>query len=367
MPRITKLILLMFLSMSGSLLNAHTNSNSYITIYDQSALEDTYSSGQWRINVQDLEYLYGIDLDRNGEITWGEFKASMTYTLPKLATQLSLVSADGECAINFNDPKIQHTGIDTWAILDFSSQCPDNAPLSEIYYQFLFSEDTNHRGILAWNGQVQVASPENRKVTSPQTSTHFVTLAPQFFIEGIWHIWIGWDHLLFLFVLIMAIYFSKKQTSTSPLNRTIQLITAFTIAHSITLIAATLGWVNISIHLIELYIAVSVILAGLLLFFPISILPEWSIAFIFGLIHGFGFANVLQQLELPSQHFFTALLTFNLGIEAGQILILIALLPLLKFAASKAQLHQYAISTTAVISISIGSYWAWERASIFLN
>ncbi|MEO7853054.1 MAG: HupE/UreJ family protein [Rubrivivax sp.] len=142
-----------------------------------------------------------------------------------------------------------------------------------------------------------------------------------FFPLGIQHILEGWDHLLFLLVLVLP---------GGSLGNLVRIITAFTIAHSLTLAAAALEWISVPAAPVEALIALSiawVAAENLLRARPMS--RRWAVAFAFGLIHGLGFSNVLREIGLPRDALLASLLWFNLGIELGQLLVVLLLVPVL--------------------------------------
>jgi len=142
-----------------------------------------------------------------------------------------------------------------------------------------------------------------------------------FFILGVEHILTGYDHLLFLLALVLR---------GGNIWSLLKIITAFTVAHSITLALAALNIVVLPERLVEATIALSIAyVAAENLFMRHTVSHRWAVAFIFGLMHGFGFSNVLRELGLPKQGLVWALLNFNLGVEAGQAIAVIVAVPLL--------------------------------------
>ena len=155
------------------------------------------------------------------------------------------------------------------------------------------------------------------KLASPAASN----TVKSFFLLGVEHIASGYDHLLFLLALILC-GGSRVQL--------LKIITAFTLAHSITLGAAALGWVILPSALVEAVIALSIAYVAFENLFPrFAISRRWTISFLFGLVHGFGFSSVLQEIGLPRDGLLLALLNFNLGVEAGQLVAVAITLPLL--------------------------------------
>ena len=185
-------------------------------------------------------------------------------------------------------------------------------------------------------------------------------LALRYLELGIEHILLGFDHLLFVVGLMLLL---GKAGSTA---RYLKTITAFTLAHSVTLAAASLGLIRIPVAPIEILIALSIILlARGALFaqraqFSLSYHYPWVVAFIFGLIHGLGFASALGNLGLNPDDIPVALLFFNLGVEGGQLLIILVCLTL---APALFPEHTALVATTALTYLlgGIASYWFIER------
>jgi hypothetical protein len=142
----------------------------------------------------------------------------------------------------------------------------------------------------------------------------------------------------------------------------VKVVTAFTLAHSITLSLAALGVVSLPSRWVESAIALSVVLAALNNIRPLVYQKRWVIAFCFGLIHGFGFASVLADLGLPQESLLIALVAFNLGVEVGQLAIVSAFLPI-AFALRATALYQRVIVVFGSAAIALVALaWLVERA-----
>lgn len=184
-------------------------------------------------------------------------------------------------------------------------------------------------------------------------------VAHTYFVIGVEHILFGYDHLLFVVSLVLLL----------TGFRTIAIaVTAFTVAHSITLIGTTLGFLGLPQRPVEAIIALSIV------FLAVEIVKKkegearlserlpWVVAFLFGLLHGFGFAGALKEIGLPESDVPTALLTFNLGVEAGQLIIVAATLGLL-WAVRRLQPNwtRPAIRVSSYAIGAIASMWLLER------
>jgi hypothetical protein len=145
-----------------------------------------------------------------------------------------------------------------------------------------------------------------------------VEIARAYGVLGFEHILSGYDHLLFVLTLLFLVGFGRRLLWT---------LTAFTLAHSLTLGLSTLGWIALRGAPVEATIALSILLvAGEALRQRDTVTRRWPalVALLFGLVHGLGFAGALQEIGFPEQHLAVALLTFNLGVEAGQLMTVLA-------------------------------------------
>jgi HupE / UreJ protein len=156
-----------------------------------------------------------------------------------------------------------------------------------------------------------------------------------FLVEGIWHIWSGFDHILFLIVLLLpsVLYREGREWRAQCEFRpafwnVLKIITAFTLAHSITLSLAVYGFVSLPSRFVESAIAASIVVGALNNVYPLVLNRLWLVAFCFGLLHGFGFASVLTDLGLPRDALLLALVGFNVGVEVGQLAIVSAVVPM---------------------------------------
>jgi hydrogenase/urease accessory protein HupE len=173
-----------------------------------------------------------------------------------------------------------------------------------------------------------------------------------FFRLGLEHILSGWDHLLFLAALLLR---------GGNLLTMLKIITAFTLAHSLTLALATLGLVVVPGRIVEPAIAASIVWVALENFRAREAPSHrWVVSFVFGLIHGFGFASALQELSLPPGRLAWALLGFNLGVEAGQAAVLVAVSPLLLWL-SRASWGPVAVRVASGLIAAAGSVWFVQR------
>ena len=175
--------------------------------------------------------------------------------------------------------------------------------------------------------------------------------AVQFTKLGIEHIFIGYDHIMFLLALIII---------GGRLLSTVKIVSSFTVAHSITLVLATLEVVQLPGRWIEVGIAFSIAYVALENFWLKRADLRWVVTFVFGLVHGFGFANVLRELGLPAKGLVVSLVTFNIGVEIGQICIVAILFPLILWVSTR-HYQRAVVSIVSAVIFLFGIGWLVER------
>jgi hypothetical protein len=348
---------------------AHKPSDSYLSI----TVDGAIVRGQWDIALRDLEFANGLDDNGDGNITWGELRAHQkeiaAYTLARLTIALDGAS----CQPQPTDYLVDHHSDGAYAVLRFDAGCPGEGRSLELGYNLFFDIDPQHKGLL----RLQYAGSTRTAIFSPEASRQAfeLTRASRFsqFVdygrEGVWHIWIGFDHILFLLSLLLPAVLVLTGRRWEPVARfktalwdVLKIVTAFTIAHSITLSLAALGIISLPTRLTESAIALSVVLAALNNIFPLFQRRRWMVAFAFGLIHGFGFASVLADLGLPRDALLLALVGFNLGVEAGQLAIVTAFLPA-AYWLRRTMLYQRIIFIGGSMLIcALAGMWLVERA-----
>jgi hypothetical protein len=223
-----------------------------------------------------------------------------------------------------------------------------------IHYQLLFDIDAQHRGLVHVHGQTLIA-----RDGSPVTATLGESTSIRSFVRlGVWHIWRGIDHILFLLCLLLPAVW-RRESSKEVAREVFEIVTAFTLAHSITLVISAVGLVTLPSRFVETAIALSVVAAALNNLVR-AVDARWAVAFVLGLLHGFGFSSVLVDLGLPSHELIGTLLGFNLGVEIGQAAIVIAVLPLL-FAIRKTLAYRALLFGGSGAVAVIATIWTYQR------
>jgi hypothetical protein len=172
-----------------------------------------------------------------------------------------------------------------------------------------------------------------------------------FVLLGIKHILIGYDHILFLLALLVVGLTFKGA---------VRIITSFTIAHSITLFLAATGIVSLRTYFVESAIALSICWLAYENIVRKRVIDRWRITFVFGLIHGFGFANVLQTFLVAKSTLLISVVFFNVGVEIGQCIIFLVVLPVMILAHKKLEARKLTVAVSFVI-MAFGLFWLLER------
>jgi hypothetical protein len=366
MKRILWFLIGLCISFSAS---AHKPSDSYLTLR---VAGDTIN-GQWDIALRDLDFAIGLDANGDAQITWGEVRAKHNDIAAYALSRLSLGAAGQSCPTRFDEILIDSHTDGAYAVLRFKATCPAVVKTLQARYALFFDIDPQHKGLL----RLEYAGQSVTGIFAPDKAAQEFTLARpnklrQFFDygrEGVWHIWIGFDHILFLLALLLPAVVRREgghwqavAAFKPALWQVLKIVTAFTVAHSITLSLATLGVVSLPSRWVEATIAASVVIAALNNIWPIFAERRWMMAFAFGLIHGFGFASVLRDLGLPQDALILALVGFNLGVEAGQLAIVATFLPI-AYLLRRSWIYRRLILLGGSLVIAIvASVWLVERA-----
>jgi hypothetical protein len=354
---------------------AHDPSKSYLSL----TLESNQFTGQWDVPLRDLQTVVPLQLDSEGIVTWEKLQARYSAIKDYVFAHLK-ISLDGRPAnLHFTGTEAAVEEFSDGSYLEIPFAIPVGSPAPqtiELNYKLFFDINSLHRGLLRLvvNGQTQAAvfTPDH---TSQQFNLATGSPGRQFLAflrEGIWHIWTGYDHILFLLALLLPSVLQREGGEWRPVAKLrpaviniLKIVTAFTLAHSLTLTLATLGYVKLPSRLTESAIAASVVLAAANNLWPLIRERGWLVAFGFGLIHGFGFATALSDLGLAQGALWLTLVGFNLGVEVGQLAIVAIFLPA-AFAMRQSWFYRVPLLRFgSALIILIAGTWLSERAFDF--
>jgi hypothetical protein len=348
---------------------AHKPSDSYLTL----SVEENQVAGQWDIALRDLDFAIGLDTNADGVITWGEVRTRQKEIDAYALSRLQVVGSGQDCQLRATEHLVDDHTDGAYAVLRFQASCPAVEGSLQVKYRLFFDIDPQHKGLLRLQYQgasiTGIFSPDNADQTfslqAPNRFRQFV----DYLREGVWHIWIGYDHILFLLALLLPAVVVRVAGRWQPVPAfrpafwsVLKIVTAFTVAHSVTLTLATLGVVSLPSRWVESTIAASVVVAALNNVYPLFRERRWMMAFLFGLIHGFGFASVLTDLGLPQDALVVALVGFNVGVEAGQLAIVAAFLPLIYFLRHTWLYSRVLLTGGSILIALLAAIWFVERA-----
>jgi hypothetical protein len=362
------LAILLALCMAPAL--AHKPSDSYLTLKVTGKQVD----GQWDIALRDLDMAVGLDADGNGELTWDEVRARHADIAAYALSRLSLaVPNAGACPLVVTAHLLDDHSDGAYAVMRLHALCPADIATLDVDYKLLFDIDPQHKGLL----RLENGGLTSTAIFTPDSGRQSLQVAGasrwrQFFDyvrHGVWHIWIGFDHILFLLSLLLPAVlvwrerrWHGRDTFRASAFEVLKIVTAFTLAHSITLTLATLGVVALPSRFVESAIALSVVVAALNNVWPVITRRLAVLAFTFGLIHGFGFASVLLDLGLPKSALLLSLVGFNVGVEVGQLAIVAIFLPLAFLAKNHAFYRKLVLVGGSSVIVAISMVWLIERA-----
>jgi hypothetical protein len=347
--------------------SAHKPSDSYLTL----DVEGRHVDGQWDIALRDLDMAIGLDGDGNGELTWNEVRARQDAIAAYALARLKLASG-GACPLQVAQLLLDEHSDGAYAVLRLRGDCPAEVASLDVDYALLFDIDPQHKGLL----QLRHGGQASTAIFAPGSAHQSLRVAGasalgqfgDYLRHGVWHIWIGFDHILFLLSLLLPAVlvwrsgqWQGRDSFRAAALDVLRIVTAFTLAHSITLTLATLGVVALPSRLVESAIAASVALAALNNLWPLFHGRRALVAFAFGLIHGFGFASVLRDLGLPKASLLLSLVGFNAGVELGQIGIVVLFLPLAFLARHSALYRKGILGAGSCMIALLALAWLAER------
>jgi hypothetical protein len=345
-------VLCVILSMARA--RAHDLNRSYTTVVvTPDSLQAVFT-----FDLSDLSRAFGLDSDSDHLISRDELLAGMPRMYEYIEKHTAL-------ALNFSPAKLERREgritQDYWGhvFVDFIffkrlSELPPEIALSLDFFEKFAAQHKNLAKIMVGKRiQQAVFSQENpRQRFATGGNISLSAQIGEFVKLGIEHIFLGYDHILFLVALIVI---------GGRLANLVKIVSAFTVAHSITLILAALQVAILPPRMIESGIALSIVYVAGENFLIRQADHRWILTFIFGLVHGFGFANVLRDLGLPTKGLVPSLLAFNVGVEIGQLCIVAVLFPITLWIAKQKFQHQMVFGLSSVILL-LGLVWFLERA-----
>lgn len=335
--------------------------------------------GKLELAVRDFDFAFfdfafGPAANGGGQPEWSQLRRHEQEISALLLNKLSLGSPGAPCDLAPGPIALDLRGGEYFLILPFSGSCKALGEPVQVRYDLMFDIDAQHRALVdvtrdgdAFSG---VISPETKMLQLSAGAENLSATILAYVVQGAHHIWIGYDHILFLFSLLLPAVLMRTKDKWLPVHdladafwSIAKIVTAFTLAHSITLSIAAFGIVELPSRFVESAIAASVVVAAINNIYPVITHRLWVVAFAFGLIHGFGFASVLSEFGLPPDRKLVALISFNAGVELGQLAIVAAVLPVLFLARRSIAYTRLVMPLGSLVISMIALIWLIERVT----
>ena len=345
---------------------------------------------RWDIALRDLDQVLDLDRNASGKLEWGEIEAQQERIRAYAFTSIQLSTTGGLCQDTSASQELARREDGTYAVLRWRAECPQLGSEINIQYRLLADVDPTHRALVSVSGaDVKLStlrpSAEAQAVSlqSRESGTRSYDLFG-FFIEGFLHILHGFDHLAFLLALLIpgiSVASVNQRRLAGTLSELLAIISVFTLAHSLTLGLTAFDLISLPSRLVESLIALSVIVAGAQAFLVaraasiqkrleevanpwLGSVPLWLV-FAFGLVHGMGFGAALNNSGFGGRSALSALLGFNIGVEAGQLAVVAVALPLIWVLRSTMGFRRVILPGAAASVIVAGALWLFARAFDF--
>jgi HupE / UreJ protein len=329
------------------------------------------AEGEWEIPVAAARSALGLDPAATGEASWRELLSHEVTFRGYLARQLAL-SADGHaCAIALTPAPLEETA-QSQVLIHLVVTCPAEPRWLALHCDLLFERDRLHRAYFSVDDarvtHVGLFRSDARDATLEIHAFHAWSGFVEFVHDGIEHIASGADHLLFLVALLLPAPLLRRDGLWSPraglgptVREVLKVVSAFTLAHSVTLGLSTFGVITLPARLVEVTIALSVFLAAWNNLRPFLPGRAWVMALAFGLVHGLGFAGALRNLALPLRARGLALLAFNLGVELGQLALVVVILPVLYILSRRGRYPRFVMGAGSLAISWLAALWVLQR------
>ncbi|MGZ3439332.1 MAG: HupE/UreJ family protein [Polyangia bacterium] len=350
------LAVLMLVAAASSTARAHTSSLTYVEI----AVEGRTVGVTLQISNRDLYEAIGVDKDR--AVDRAEVERARAPLLDYVAARVHVKNGEADCPPAAHTLSFADKSDGFFAVTRVDYVCKRTAADVTVEYDLFFDLDPMHQGL----ARVELpGQPERQHVFRGAARTlrldRPVTLFDHlrdYCLLGMEHIFTGYDHLAFLFGLLLVATSRGLRGGTRYI---LGVVTAFTVAHSVTLIAAGLGWVRLPSRFVESAIALSIAYVAVENLAVREPKHRWLLTFCFGLVHGFGFASVLAEIGLPPSGVIPSLVSFNVGVELGQLTVVCLVAPILLWLVPRYRQSARVRTIGSAVLLVLSSYWFFER------
>lgn len=335
-------------------------------------LDGARAEGEWELSLADARSTLDLDPTTTGDAGWRELLAHEATFRAALGHQLTL-AADGQaCSTALTPAPLEWLAAQSQVVVHLAATCPAEPRRLSLHCDLLFARDRFHRAYFSVDDarvtHVGLFRSDARDATLEVHAFHAWSGFVEFVRDGIEHIASGIDHLLFLVALLLPAPLLRRDGLWTPragvgptIREVLKVVSAFTLAHSLTLGLSYFGVITLPARLVEVAIAVSVFLAAWNNLRPFLPGRAWVMALAFGLVHGLGFAGALRDLALPLRARGLALVAFNLGVELGQLALVAVMLPALYLLSRRARYPRFVMGTGSLTIASLAALWVLQR------
>lgn len=339
---------------------------------------------QFSVALKDLDAsLESLDANNDRNLSWSEVKAALPQVIQFVSQGVQLKCADQLLDLSWQFESLEERSDGAYIRLGAPLDCASGKPLT-LSYDLFAKVDQSHRLIVSGNqngqpiaGLMIPGATTALTLRSSDVPASGFAAALQFFPSGIHHILTGYDHLAFLLALLLPISIAIRPSATviaaraandllqstqrSNIWKLVRTVTGFTIGHSLTLLLANLGYFSAPSYIVEPAIAVTIIATAVLNLYPQRWLRTDALALVFGLIHGLGFSGVMAEAGITGSLLLWGLAGFNLGVEAGQLLVVTSWCVLQWFAFRESAKHALVLRFGSWLLIALGAMWLVQR------
>lgn len=341
--RSAALLLGLYALLAGLVLPRPAAAHQSSVVYSDIAVSGRQVEITLQVTNSDLYQALGLTKER--PVTLQEARDGAGRLSAYLMAQVTVENHGHQCPGEADEPDFLDKGGSFFFIQRLHYRCLRSLEEAAITYNLLFDIDPRHQGLAhvrAFGGETEHVFRSQSRTLHLGHPLGVLDNVRDYLQLGIEHIFTGYDHLAFLFGLLIiaaAVGASPPGGPSAPargasgmrrgLGYVMRIVTAFTIAHSVTLCASALGWVALPSRLVESFIAISIGYVALENILRPEPRHRFLLTFSFGLMHGFGFASVLKEVGLPKAGLLWSLLSFNLGVELGQLAVVVLGFPVL--------------------------------------
>jgi HupE / UreJ protein len=329
--------------------------------------------GTWDLHLRDARLALGLEPMPEGVPAWNDLRAHEDSLRAVLLRSLAIEADSLPCAIALTPAPMEWDREFNNVRFHVVSTCPVAPKRLTMHCQLLFDLDPKHRAYFSVEDSrvtsVGVFRTALRSVSFDVRQFHFWEVVGEFIRNGIEHIWSGIDHILFLVALLLPAALLRNGKGWTPrpgfwssTREVLKVVTAFTAAHTLTLCLSFFGIVRPPAQWVEVGIAISVFAAAWNNLRPFLPGRAWVMAGGFGLVHGLGFAGALGNLSLPRNQRVLALGTFNVGVEIGQLAIVLVIMPLLYASSRQKWYPRLVMGAGSLVIAWVAVLWTLQRA-----